>query len=112
MSSNREWDELYQQATSRVEQWRKEHPRATFLEIAAQVDEQLSRVRAQMVQDVAQQSEAAQAGNTLKCAECGHSLRTEGRHKRKLLSEHDQQLELARSYARCPCCGKRFFPPR
>lgn len=112
MSSTRGWDELYRQASDTVEEWRGQHPEATFLEIARAVDEQLSRVRARMLGDVAMRSEAARAGVETECPECGQKVRSGGRHKRKLLTEHDEQIELARSYARCPSCGERFFPPR
>ena len=111
MSSNREWGELYEKATSQVEEWRKEHRKATFVEIAREVDRELAKVRAQMIQDVAMASEAASSGAEVKCPECGRELPASGKHQRKLLTEHDEQVELTRSYARCPSCGRRFFPP-
>ena len=111
VSSNSEWDKLHRQASENVEEWRRQHPKATFLEITTAVDEQLSRVRAQMLEDVAMKSEAAQAGIETECPKCGQKVRTEGRHKRKLLTEHDESVEFTRSYARCPNCGERFFPP-
>lgn len=112
MSTNNEWGEIYRQASEGVEEWRRQHAKATFLEIATAVDEQLSQVRARMLEDVAMKSEAAQAGIDAECPKCGHRVRTEGRHKRRLLTEHDERIEFARSYARCPDCGERFFPPR
>ena len=111
VSSNSEWEELYRQASEKAQQWRVQHPKATFLEIATAVDEQLSRVRARMLEDLAMESEAAQAGTQVECPGCGRRVRTEGRYHRKLLTEQDEQLELSRSYARCPWCGERFFPP-
>ena len=33
-------------------QWRKEHPKATWAEIEAAVDEQINQVRAQLIQDL------------------------------------------------------------
>ncbi len=111
VSSNREWDKLYEQASEEVSEWRKEHPKATFLQIAAQVDEQLSRVRARMLEDMALASESARAGTVAKCPECGRELRATGKHKRKLLTEHDEQIALTRSYALCPSCDQSFFPP-
>jgi len=38
-------------------QWRKEHPKATWAEIEAAVDEQINRLRAQLLQDVVQMGE-------------------------------------------------------
>lgn len=31
---------------------------------------------------------------------------------RTLVTEHDQTIELSRSYATCPECGAGLFPPR
>ena len=53
VSSNSEWEELCRQASEGVEEWRRQHPKATFLEIAVAVDEQLSRMRARMLEDLA-----------------------------------------------------------
>jgi hypothetical protein len=33
-------------------QWRKEHPKATWAEIEAAVDERINQLRAQLIQDV------------------------------------------------------------
>ena len=38
-------------------QWRKEHPKATWAEIEAAVDEQINQVRAQLLQDMMQMGE-------------------------------------------------------
>ena len=39
-------------------QWRKEHPKATWAEIEAAVDEQMNQVRAQLLQDLVQMGES------------------------------------------------------
>ena len=39
-------------------QWRKEHPKATWAEIEAAVDEQINQLRAQLLQDVVQMGES------------------------------------------------------
>ncbi len=38
-------------------QWRKEHPKATWAEIEAAVDERMNQLRAQLIQDVVQMGE-------------------------------------------------------
>jgi hypothetical protein len=35
-------------------QWRKEHPKATWAEIEAAVDERINQLRAQLIEDVVQ----------------------------------------------------------
>ena len=37
-----------------ITQWRKEHPKATWAEIEADIDKQINQVRAQVIQDVVQ----------------------------------------------------------
>lgn len=41
-------------------QWRKEHPKATWAEIEAAVDERINQLRAQLIQDVVQMGETQQ----------------------------------------------------
>ena len=43
-----------------MKRWRLEHPKATLEEIEAALDARLSRLRAQMLQDEAQASDAAE----------------------------------------------------
>src|SRR5437660_3042820 len=38
-------------------QWRKEHPKATWAEIEAAIDERMNQLRAQVIQDVVQMGE-------------------------------------------------------
>jgi hypothetical protein len=40
-----------------ITQWRKEHPKATWAEIEAVVDERINQLRAQLIQDVVQMGE-------------------------------------------------------
>ncbi len=37
-----------------ISQWKKEHPKATWAEIEAAVDEQINQLRAQLIQEVVQ----------------------------------------------------------
>ena len=41
-------------------QWRKEHPKATWAEIEAAVDERINQLRAQLIQDMVQMGESEQ----------------------------------------------------
>src|SRR5215471_9097725 len=40
-----------------ITQWRKEHPKATWAEIEAVIDERINQLRAQLIQDVVQMGE-------------------------------------------------------
>src|SRR2546423_3791271 len=64
-------------------QWRKEHPHATWAEIEAAVDEQMSQVRAQLLQELVQMWESEDwrkisPGERPQCATCGEPLSARG----------------------------------
>ena len=95
---------------------RQSRPRATFTEIETALDEQLARLRAQMLQDTALTSPSADVPTMNeterpRCSQCGSVLNAQGTETRTLVTEHDQTIKLARSYATCPQCGAGLFPP-
>ncbi len=97
--------------------WRREHPRATLAEIERALDERLSKVRAELLTDLAMASEAAviagkSASERPGCPECQHALVSRGQASRTLLTTHDREVRLRRAYAQCPACGLELFPPR
>src|SRR5512143_2782941 len=61
------WQQLTEEVMTGMKEWRLAHPRATFKEIEAALDERLAKVRARMLQDVALASAAAD----IKGAEAG-----------------------------------------
>ena len=48
-----QWRELAEDVLTGMKEWRLQHPKATWREIEAALDERLSRVRARMLQDLA-----------------------------------------------------------
>ena len=112
----RNWQTMYEEAEEAVKSWRKTHPKATFTEIENTVDEEMARVRAQMLQDMALESASAdwrgkEAAERPKCPECGAAVQANGEKPRRLVTDHEQSVELRRSQARCPGCGATYFPP-
>jgi hypothetical protein len=98
-------------------EWRRQHPRASFREIEAALDEQLTAMRAGLLQDLALASAAAeQAGRPeaerAACPHCGERLAPRGKHRRTILTQGNQPVQLEREYAVCPACGVGLFPPR
>jgi hypothetical protein len=97
-------------------QWRKEHPKATWAEIEAAVDERINQLRAQMIQDIVQMGETEE-WNQLppeerpKCATCGKPLWARGEQTRFLQTTGGEAVKLTRTYGTCPTCGVGFFPP-
>src|SRR5260370_22629873 len=89
-------------------QWRKEHPKATWAEIEAAVDERINQVRAQVLQDVVQMGESEDWRAILQeerpgCTTCG-------KQKRFLQTMGGEAVKLTRMYGICPTCGVGFFP--
>ena len=81
------------------------------------VDEQLSGLRARLLQDLALASRAAdlqdkQLGEQPRCPECGRVLESQGQHERTVLTHGGRAVHLRRDYARCPACRVGLFPPR
>ena len=110
------WQPLSQEVMHAMKEWRRQHPRATLREIETELDAQLARLRAQMLQDTALTSPRADLPTLNeterpRCPQCGVLLTAQGTQTRTLVTEHDQSIELARSYATCPQCGAGLFPP-
>jgi RNase P subunit RPR2 len=107
------WKEQGEEALAAVAQWRVAHPKATLAQIEQAVDEQMNRLRAQLIEQAAQASVAAssEASQGLVCEQCGQALQTRGRARRKWQTQGGQQVEVERAYVTCPQCGGGFFPP-
>lgn len=110
------WQPLSQEVMHAMKEWRRQHPRATLREIETALDTELARLRAHMLQDTALTSPSANLPTLNeterpRCPQCGVLLAAQGTQTRTLVTEHDQSLELSRSYATCPQCGAGLFPP-
>ena len=90
----------------RLSEWRKENPKASFDEIAAQVSEERKVLSGKLL------AELASAGEMLdpKCVECGGALQNKGKKKREVL-HREGRVKLERNYYYCPSCERGFFPP-
>jgi hypothetical protein len=96
--------------------WRAAHPRATFSEIEAALDERLNQVRARVLADLAMASSSAdlQGGGTEerpRCERCGAALQARGQSERGVVTQGGAEVRLRRTYAACPACGDGSFPP-
>ena len=109
------WSLLSGEIISGMAEWRIQHPRASFREIEAEVDQRLSVLRAKMLSDTAilsSQTELADENSPHLCASCGGELARKGKKKRKLQTRGGQEVELVREYGVCKGCGQGLFPPR
>ncbi len=97
-------------------QWRKEHPKATWAEIEAAVDERINQLRAQLIQDVVQMGETEEWSEIPEaerptCATSGLPQVARGQQVRWLQTTGGEAVKLTRTYGTCPQCGAGFFPP-
>jgi len=96
--------------------WRAAHPKATFSEIEAALDERLNQVRARVLADLALASASAEVAGASgedrpECQRCGAGLQARGVSDRRLLTQGGAEVRLGRTYAACPTCGDGTFPP-
>ncbi|MFQ5434755.1 MAG: hypothetical protein ACE5FD_07750 [Anaerolineae bacterium] len=116
MKKQDKWTDSFREASDEVSQWRKRHPRATFTEIENSVDEELSKIRLCMVQDLAMESEMRDfkqlpPEKRPKCPVCGKTLASNGQQSRDLVTTYEQVVKLERSKGYCKSCRTSFFPP-
>ena len=105
------WQERSQEAFVQVAQWQQEHPSATLAEIEETMDRFLRKLRAQLIEEVAQRREATPGGTSPACPKCATTMQARGSRKRSLQTQGDQCVTLKRIYFSCPDCGYSFFPP-
>jgi ribosomal protein L34E len=116
-NAEHEWATLSVDILSGMRDWRTQHPHASLGEIEAALDERLARLRARMLETLAQASPAADwahahVGDRPRCPACGELLQARGKRTRRLKTQGGQELTLRREYGSCPACGRQLFPPR
>jgi YgiT-type zinc finger domain-containing protein len=94
-----------------MKEWRKAHPKATFVEIEAELESRIKGLREQVLGEVIGMSAAAQGeGQMMRCPSCGAEMERRGKRKRQLQGMGGSEVELEREYLECPACGAGFFP--
>ena len=111
-----EWRRLVEEATAGMREWRGAHPRATFREIEAALDERLQRLRGRILEDAAVAGDLAEWGGDSeeegpRCPDCKQALQRRGYQERGVRVQGGQEVRLRRCYGVCPGCGAGFFPP-
>ncbi len=100
---------------ARLQQWRREHPLASFDEIEDAVQAEVVRWQAQLLDEVIQAGGPdvrAAAENAPASPTCGGRLQRCGRRVRTVLSRLGQPIRLERGYYVCPACEAGLFPRR
>jgi hypothetical protein len=101
---------------SDVKEWRKAHPKATFVEIEDEVHRRMMQLEARLVRDAAQESSSREWGKETgeeapRCPTCQLPLQARGKRARTLQGNGGENVTLSRTYGTCPKCGEGFFPP-
>src|SRR6516164_5655346 len=94
---DRNWQKLSEEVLLGMKEWREQHPKATFAEIEAALDERLGRLRARMLQDAALASASSgwsQAPQEERptCPLCGTPLVARGKKTRRLQTQAGQEV--------------------
>lgn len=108
------WHELGAEVFREMEVWRHAHPRATFAEIEAAVEDQLGALRAELIeQEIALRAKVeVDAGSERpRCPTCGHLMEARGTRERAVTVRGNRPVPLRRRYMVCPACGAGHFPP-
>jgi hypothetical protein len=110
------WLQKSEEILSDIKEWRRAHPKATFVEIEDEVHKRMMQLEAQILQDAAQESSSREWGGTPgeehpRCPKCAVPLQARGKRKRTLQGNGGQSVILHRTYGTCPTCGESLFPP-
>jgi hypothetical protein len=110
------WREKSVEILTDVKEWRRAHPKATYVEIEDEVHRRMMELEAHILQDAAQESSSREWGKpsgkpAVLCPTCAVPLQARGQHKRTLQGNGGQPVTLSRTYGTCPKCGQSLFPP-
>ena len=116
MTKEEQWQKSFKQASQELSEWRASHQQASFSEVGKQLDKKLAQVRAEMLTDLAMESELSDFKSLPqeqrpKCPVCREVLASNGKQKRQLITNHEEVVELERSKGYSSHCRVSYFPP-
>jgi hypothetical protein len=107
------WARLVEEVVTGMRDRRTAHPRATFAELEAAVEERPGVLRARMLEEAALTAASAVVppASAPCCALCGAALAVRATPERTLRVQGDRRVRLRRPYLTCTACGRGAFPP-
>jgi hypothetical protein len=105
---NRENSKAFETAERDLRRWRATHPHASFAEIEAAVEEQVRRLRAQLLEDTVA---AGFHNEQPTCPHCGTLMQPRTQADRRVMVQGDEAVQVTGAYVVCPACGTGLFPP-
>lgn len=110
------WLKKSEKILTDVREWRRAHPKATFVEIEDEVHQRMMQLEAHLLQEAAEASGSRDWGKASspeqrpRCPKCAVALQARGKQKRTLQGNGGASVTLTRTYGTCPMCGESFFP--
>lgn len=101
---------------SEVKEWRKAHPKATFVEIEDEVHRRMMQLEAHLLQDAAQESSSREwgkeaGGEAPRCPRCQVPLQARGQHAHTLQGHGGENVTRLSHLWKLPEVWGAFFPP-
>jgi len=93
-----------------LHEWREQHPKASFDEIAAQVTPRRRELMGEFMAQLALQQGSGAVVEGIVCEQCGAVMEYKGEPKRDIECL-EGETELYRAYFHCPHCEGGVFPP-
>jgi ribosomal protein S27AE len=109
--------DLSEEIVADMDNWNKDNPGATFLEIEEKARDLVSKLEVALIQKSALEREEdswkdAEERERPTCPSCKMPLVSRGKRVRSLQGSAGKEIKLKRNYGTCPQCGTSFFPPR
>lgn len=102
---SQQWQQTSEAVFTHLAQWREAHPETTMAEIEAEVDAQIQKLRAQVLQETAQASPQETQQSPVAWPQCGGTMQARGKRERRLQTQGGQRVRLRRTYLSCVRCG-------
>src|SRR5258708_12736358 len=108
------WLKKSEEILANVREWRRAHPKASFVEIEDEVHKRMMQLEAQVLQDAAQASTSREWGKTsgkpaVVCPKCAVPLQARGKHQPTLQRNESARVTLTRTSRKCPTLRTYFF---
>ena len=105
---NRQDNDFLEAVERDLQSWHSTHPRASFAEIEAAVEDRVRQLRARLLeQTVAAGFQEEQPA----CPHCGTTMLPRTQTDRQVVVQGEERVDVAGAYMVCPACGTGLFPP-
>src|SRR5258708_34894012 len=106
------WLKKSEEILANVREWRRAHPKASFVEIEDEGNKRMIQLEAQLLQEAAEASTSREWGKDSSaeerphCPTCGVALQARGKHKRPVQCYGGESATFTTNYANVPKSGE------